>query len=69
MMGNSMLEEENVIEDVRNLFRLAKLKRETTDITIKDIGNLFRQNNNNNNNNNNNVQRGIVSSHGERDPL
>ena len=66
MMGNSMLEEENVIEDVRNLFRLAKLKRETTDITIKDIGNLFRQSNNNNNNN---VQRGIVSSHGERDPL
>ena len=66
MMENSTLEEENVIEDVRNLFRLAKLKRETTDITIKDIGNLFRQNNNNNNNN---VQRGIVSSHGERDPL
>ena len=43
MMENSTLEEENVIEDVRNLFRLAKLKKETTDTTIKDIGNLFRQ--------------------------
>ena len=30
-------EEENIIKDVRNLFRLEKLKKETTDISIQDI--------------------------------
>ena len=33
------LEEEKIIKDIRNLFRLEKLK---IDITIKDIINLFR---------------------------
>ena len=32
----------NIIKDVRNLFRLEKLKRETIDATIKDIRNLLR---------------------------
>ena len=37
-----MPQEENIIIDVRNLFRLEKLKKETIDATIKDIKNLFR---------------------------
>ena len=41
-MQNPILEEENIIKDVRNLLRLEKLKKETIDATIKDIGNLFR---------------------------
>ena len=32
----------NIIKDVRNLFRLEKLKKETIDATIKDIRNLLR---------------------------
>ena len=42
MIENRRLEEENIIKDVRNLFRLKKLKKETTDTTIKSIRNLFR---------------------------
>ena len=42
MMGNPKPEEENIIKDVRNLFRLEKLKTETTDTTMKDITYLFR---------------------------
>ena len=39
---NSRLDEKNIIKDVRNLFRLEKLKRETVDTTTNDIRNLFR---------------------------
>ena len=42
MMENLSLVEENIIRDVRNLFRLEKLKTEATDTTIKGIRNLFR---------------------------
>ena len=42
MMESSSLGEENIIKDVRNLFRLEKLKKETNDITIKDVRNLSR---------------------------
>ena len=41
-MDNPRPEEENIIKDVRNRFRLEKLKKETIDTTIKDIKNLFR---------------------------
>ena len=41
-MENARLEEENIIKDERNLFRLEKLKEETIDTTIKDIRNHFR---------------------------
>ena len=41
-MESPSLEEENIIKDIRNLFRLQTLKKETTDITIKDKRNLFR---------------------------
>ena len=34
--------EENIIKDVKNLFRLKKLKKETNDVAIKGIRNLFR---------------------------
>ena len=34
--------EENIIKDVRNLFRLKKLKKETNDVAINGIRNLFR---------------------------
>ena len=34
--------EENRIKDVRNLFRLKELKKETNDAAIKGIRNLFR---------------------------
>ena len=34
-MENPIPEEENIINDVRNLFRLEKLKEQTTDTTIK----------------------------------
>ena len=45
IMERPRLEEENIIKDVRNLFRLEilkKLKNKKTDTTIKDIRNLFR---------------------------
>ena len=41
-MQSPSFEEENIIKDVRNLFRLEKLKIETSDTTIKGIRNLFR---------------------------
>ena len=37
-----MLKEENIIKDVRNLFKLEKLKKEANDTTVKSIRNLFR---------------------------
>ena len=42
MMENARPEEENIIKDVKNLFRWEKLKKETTDTTIKDKRNHFR---------------------------
>ena len=37
------LKKENIIKDVRNIFRLENLKKkETTDTTNKDIRNFFR---------------------------
>ena len=39
-MGSLRLEEENIIKDIRNLF---KLKKELNYTAIKDISNLFRQ--------------------------
>ena len=42
MMDSLSLEQENIIKDVRNLFRLEKLKKETIDTTIKDTKNLLR---------------------------
>ena len=39
MMESSSLEEEKIIKDVRNLFRL---KKQIDDTAIKDIRNLFR---------------------------
>ena len=40
MMKNWKLEEERMIKDIRNLFRL---KKELNYTAIKDIGNRFRQ--------------------------
>ena len=40
-MESPSLEKENIIEDVRNLFNLENLKRETTDATLKTLD-LFR---------------------------
>ena len=37
MMESLSLEGEKIIKDVRNLFRLEKLKKQTTDTIIKDI--------------------------------
>ena len=34
--------EDNKINNVRNLFRLKKIKKETNDTAIKEIRNLFR---------------------------
>ena len=42
MMEHPRNEEENIIADVRNLFRLGKVTKETINTTIKDIRNLFR---------------------------
>ena len=41
-MESPSLKEENIIKDVKNLFRLEKLKDETINTSIKDIRNLFR---------------------------
>ena len=46
MMINSRLKEdknrvENIIKDIRNIFRLKKLKKEINDDTIKCIRNIF----------------------------
>ena len=40
-MESSNLEEKNIIKDLKDFFRLKKLKKETTDTTIKIIRNLF----------------------------
>ena len=42
MIERPSAEEENIIKDVRNFFRLEKLKKGTIDTTIKGIRNLFR---------------------------
>ena len=42
MMESPSLEKENRIRDVRNLFRLEKVKKETIDTTFKGIKNFFR---------------------------
>ena len=52
MMINSRLKEdknrvENIIKDIRNIFRLKKLKKEINDATIKCIRNIFRLKNEN----------------------
>ena len=41
-MENPSPKEENIVKDVRNIFRLEKLKKEAIDIKIKDTRNLFR---------------------------
>ena len=41
MMETPRLEEENIIKDVRNQFRLEKLKKETTDTPIRYIRVFF----------------------------
>ena len=40
-MERSNIEEKNIIKDLKDFFRLKKLKKETTDTTIKIIRNLF----------------------------
>ena len=43
VMENPKPEQENIFnEDIKNPFRLEKLKKETTDTTIEDIRNLSR---------------------------
>ena len=42
MIESSSLEEDNIIKYVRNIFRLEKLKNETTDTTMKDRRNYCR---------------------------
>ena len=42
LIENPRLEKEYMIKDVRNLFRLEKLKKRTIDTTIKGIRSLFR---------------------------
>ena len=42
MVESPSLEEENIIKDIRNVFRLEKLKKQTIDTTITGIRNLFR---------------------------
>ena len=42
MMESPSLEAEKIIKDVRNIFKLEKLKKETIDTTIKYIRNRFR---------------------------
>ena len=41
-MENPRPKEENIIKDVRNLFRLEKIKKKTIDTKIKDIKKLLR---------------------------
>ena len=40
-MMEKRLEEENMIKDIRNIFRLNKLEKETNDAPIKGIRNLL----------------------------
>ena len=42
MIESPRLEEENIIKDVRNLFRLNKLKQKQNAAAVKGIRNLFR---------------------------
>ena len=43
MMESPSLEEESMIKDERNLFRLNKIEKETNDVVIKDMTNMFRK--------------------------
>ena len=47
MVRSPSLEEENIMKDVGNLFRLNKLWKETNDVAIKDLRNLFSLENKN----------------------
>ena len=40
-MENPRTEEENINQDLRNIFRLRKVKKETIHTTIKDTRNFF----------------------------
>ena len=42
-MGNPRPKEKNIIKDVRNLFKLQNLQKETIYTTIKDIRNIFEE--------------------------
>ena len=42
MMESPRIEEENIIEYVKDRFRLKQVQKETTDTSIKDIRNVFR---------------------------
>ena len=42
-MGNPRPKEKNIIKDVRNLFKLQNLKKESIYTTIKDIRNIFEE--------------------------
>ena len=41
-MESPRIEEENIIEYVKDRFRLKQVQKETTDTSIKDIRNVFR---------------------------
>ena len=41
MMGNPRSEEEKIIKDIRNLFRLKKEVKVIKDIVLRNIKNLF----------------------------
>ena len=41
-MESPSLEKENIIKDVRDLFRVEKLKQKKIDATIKDRKNIFK---------------------------
>ena len=42
LIENPRPEKENIIKDVRNLFSLEKLEKETIDTAIKEMRNIFR---------------------------
>ena len=42
-MESPSREEESMIKDERNLFRLNKIEKETNDVVIKDMTNMFRK--------------------------
>ena len=42
MMQSLSLEEENIVKDVKKIFNLNKLEKETNDDAIKDIRKIFR---------------------------
>ena len=42
MMESLSLEEENIVKDVKKIFNLNKLEKETNDDAINDIRKIFR---------------------------